>query len=95
MSPVIHFEIHASKPQALVAFYASLFGWKFQQWGEIEYWQIETGPSDQAGINGGLVPCQVKGSRWAAARTLADAVEPVLTRRHRSGLDELVVKANP
>jgi predicted enzyme related to lactoylglutathione lyase len=55
MSRVIHFEIHASKPQALIAFYASLFGWKFQQWGEIEYWQVETGPSDQAGINGGLV----------------------------------------
>jgi hypothetical protein len=56
MSRVIHFEIHASKPQALIAFYTSLFGWKFQQWGHVEYWQVETGPSDQAGINGGLVP---------------------------------------
>jgi predicted enzyme related to lactoylglutathione lyase len=56
MSRVIHFEIHASDPQALIAFYTALFGWKFQRWGAVEYWQIETGPTNEAGINGGLVP---------------------------------------
>jgi predicted enzyme related to lactoylglutathione lyase len=58
MSRVVHFEIHASNPQALMAFYTSLFGWKFERWGEVEYWQIETGASEQPGINGGLVPRQ-------------------------------------
>ncbi|MBX7229576.1 MAG: VOC family protein [Burkholderiaceae bacterium] len=52
---MIHFEIHASQPQLLIDFYTSLFAWKFQQWGDREYSQIETGPADQAGINGGLV----------------------------------------
>jgi predicted enzyme related to lactoylglutathione lyase len=56
MSRVVHFEIHASNPQTLIPFYAELFGWKFENWGSIEYWQIETGTPDQPGINGGLLP---------------------------------------
>lgn len=55
MSRVIHFEIHASQPQALIAFYGALFGWTFQQWGTIDYWQIATGPAGEPGIDGGLV----------------------------------------
>ncbi len=56
MSRVIHFEIQASPPQAAIAFYQALFGWKFQQWGTHDYWLIETGPADRPGINGGLLP---------------------------------------
>lgn len=56
MSRVIHFEIQATEPRAVIAFYSSLFGWKFQQWGTNEYWLIETGPKQQPGINGGLLP---------------------------------------
>ena len=87
MSRVIHFEIHASKPQALIAFYASLFGWKFQQWGEIEYWQVETGPSDQAGINGGLVP------RRGASPLDGQAVNAFVCTVQVSSLDESFSKA--
>jgi uncharacterized protein len=57
MSRVVHFEIHASQPQILMDFYAGLFGWSFTKWeGPADYWLIETGPSDQPGINGGLLP---------------------------------------
>src|SRR5689334_18145255 len=49
----IHFEIHASDPEALVAFYTSLFGWTFQKWGDVPYWILRTG--DGPGIDGGLV----------------------------------------
>jgi predicted enzyme related to lactoylglutathione lyase len=55
MSRVVHFEIHASDPSVLVAFYAEVFGWKFNRWGEVDYWLVETGTADQPGINGGLV----------------------------------------
>ena len=56
MSRVVHFEIHASDPQNLIKFYSSLFGWSFTKWsGTAEYWLVETGPSDQPGINGGLL----------------------------------------
>ena len=56
MSRVIHFEIQASEPQLLMDFYTDLFGWAFNKWGEIDYWLIETGPEDEPGIHGGLLP---------------------------------------
>lgn len=55
MSRVVHFEIHAAEPTKLIEFYTSLFGWNFQQWGQMDYWLITTGPDDKPGINGGLV----------------------------------------
>ena len=61
---VVHFEIHASEPQRLVDFYGQLLGWKFQQWGDVPYWTIDTGEGSIRnvagtaghGINGGLAP---------------------------------------
>lgn len=58
MPRVVHFEIHATQPQLLIDFYTALFGWKIEQWGSIDYWTIDTGPADQPGINGGLLPRQ-------------------------------------
>jgi uncharacterized protein len=52
----IHFEIHASDPERVQAFYRTLFGWQFQSWGgPVEYWVITTGDAMQPGINGGIV----------------------------------------
>lgn len=56
MSRPVHFEIHASNPQALIDFYRGLFGWSFKQWEGGDYWLINTGPDDKPGINGGLLP---------------------------------------
>ncbi|TFW32433.1 VOC family protein [Massilia horti] len=56
MSRPVHFEIHASDPQALMDFYGELFGWAFNKWSGGEYWMISTGPDDRPGINGGLLP---------------------------------------
>ena len=55
MSRVIHFEIHATEPDSLIAFYQGLFGWTFTRWGDAPYWLIGTGPRDQPGIDGGLM----------------------------------------
>ena len=56
MARVIHFEIHATDPDALVSFYTGLFDWKFQKWdGPMDYWMIQTGPAEERGIDGGLV----------------------------------------
>jgi len=52
---VIHFEIHAERPQRAIDFYSKLLGWKFQQWGGQEYWLITTGPKSELGIDGGLI----------------------------------------
>jgi predicted enzyme related to lactoylglutathione lyase len=56
MGRVVHFEIHAEEPERAVAFYQSVFGWKFTQWEGNPYWLIETGPKDVPGIDGGLLP---------------------------------------
>jgi predicted enzyme related to lactoylglutathione lyase len=52
----IHFEIHATDPERVQAFYRTLFGWQFASWGgPAEYWVITTGEASQPGINGGMV----------------------------------------
>jgi predicted enzyme related to lactoylglutathione lyase len=56
MSRAVHFEIHASNPQAAIDFYSGLFGWSFNKWEGGEYWMIHTGPDEKPGINGGLMP---------------------------------------
>ena len=55
MPRVVHFDIQADDPERAIAFYEAVLGWKFQKWdGPMEYWLVETGPEDAAGINGGL-----------------------------------------
>ena len=57
MPRVVHFEIHAGDCERAVKFYKAVFGWEFQKWeGGMEYWMVMTGPDNQPGINGGLMP---------------------------------------
>ena len=57
MPRVVHFEIHAGDCERAVKFYKAVFGWEFQKWeGDMDYWMVMTGPNDQPGINGGLMP---------------------------------------
>lgn len=59
MSRVVHFEIQADDIERARTFYAAVFGWEFQDYGHFSgspYWGILTGPEDQPGINGGLLP---------------------------------------
>ena len=53
MNRVVHFEIHASDPEKLVAFYTKVFGWKVNHMPQFDYWLIDTG-SEPGGIGGGL-----------------------------------------
>jgi predicted enzyme related to lactoylglutathione lyase len=58
MSRLVHFEIHADDLERARAFYSSVFGWSFQDYGEFAgspYWGVITGPDDRPGINGGLL----------------------------------------
>jgi len=59
MSRVVHFEIQADDVERAKAFYATVFGWSFEDWSAVSgstYWGIVTGPADEMGINGGLLP---------------------------------------
>jgi predicted enzyme related to lactoylglutathione lyase len=61
MPRVVHFEIHATEPEQLIAFYSSLFGWTFDKAEGMEYWLIGTGSPEEPGIGGGLVKRPVPG----------------------------------
>lgn len=59
MSRVVHFEIQADDVPRAMAFYQTVFDWRFEDYGEVTggtYWGVITGPDDQPGINGGLLP---------------------------------------
>ena len=58
MNRVSHFEIHAENPERAIEFYTKVFDWEIKKWegGQMEYWMVMTGKSEEAGgINGGLV----------------------------------------
>jgi hypothetical protein len=55
----VHFEIPSDDIEKAIAFYSAVFGWTFQKWdGPMPYWMITTGPKEEPGINGGLMPRQ-------------------------------------
>lgn len=60
MARVVHFEIQADDVERAKAFYAAVFGWSFEDYSQFTggqvYWGITTGPSEEPGIDGGLLP---------------------------------------
>ncbi len=58
MSRVVHFEIQAGDVERAKTFYGAVFDWTFEDWSSVSgttYWGIVTGPSEEMGINGGLL----------------------------------------
>jgi uncharacterized protein len=57
MARVVHFEVHAEEPERAIRFYTETLDWQFSKMeGSMEYWMIRTGPDEEPGINGGLLP---------------------------------------
>jgi len=56
MARPVHFEIHADDPERAIAFYTDVFGWTVNQWEDNPYWLVSTGPTDQPGIDGVILP---------------------------------------
>lgn len=52
---VVHFEIPCDNPKNVMKFLGDVFGWTFQQFGDMEYWTVITGDEKLPGINGGLM----------------------------------------
>lgn len=91
MARVVHFEIHASDPEALIAFYSGLFGWTFVRQEAMDYWLIGTGPDDEPGIDGGLVRRPVPGPADSQALNAfpctvqVEALDPTLQKADELG----------
>jgi predicted enzyme related to lactoylglutathione lyase len=57
MNSLVHFEIHASEPEKLAAFYTAVFGWTITKYDmpNMEYWGVMTAEKGAPNaINGGL-----------------------------------------
>lgn len=85
---IVHFEIHASDPKRAMAFYSSVFGWTFEQWGKEEYWMAMTAEreSKEPGINGGLL------LRKGPAPTEGQAVNGYVCTAQVDNIDEIIEK---
>lgn len=84
MARIAHFEIHADNPARAIAFYNGIFGWEFMQWGGQEYWLIKTGPPEEPGIDGGLLP------RRGARPELGQAVNAYVCTATVESLDKTI-----
>ena len=47
-----HFEFYSEDPEATVDFLKKAFGWRIEQWGDEDYWLVDTG--EGPGINGAI-----------------------------------------
>lgn len=57
MPKVFHFDLAADDLQRAMDFYKEVYNWQFEKWDDpMEYWLIEAGPEEEAGIGGGLAP---------------------------------------
>ena len=57
MGRLSHFEITADDPERAAAFYRKAFGWEFKDYGgPFKYLLATTGPKDEVGIDGAVMP---------------------------------------
>ena len=75
-------------PSAAVDFYTSVFGWTVNRFGDMEYWLLSTGSSDEPGIDGAILPRM--GDRPAVGAPIVGAVNTVSV----DDLDATLVKVN-
>lgn len=82
---IVHFEIPAQQPEALVKFYGALFGWKFQKapFPGPEYWLCDTG-TDNPGINGAIMQRQHPQQPWTNYVDVAD-IDAALAQAQKLG----------
>lgn len=52
---VVHFEIPTDYPEKSMNFFKQIFGWKFEKFGDEDYWMIKTGEQGEIGIDGALM----------------------------------------
>ncbi|MCL2476910.1 VOC family protein [Candidatus Bathycorpusculum sp.] len=85
---IVHFEIPASNMEKIKRFYEDVFGWKIiQAGGPIEYWIIQTVPTDnkgmtlRPGINGGMYKRQTpegKPINYYSVESITDFLEKIV-----------------
>lgn len=88
---VVHFELSAKDPARAGKFFREVFGWRFEQWGDADYWMITTGPESKRGINGALLV--QRGLRSTVCNTIeVDSIDQAIRQVKESGGRILVPK---
>jgi uncharacterized protein len=60
LAKVIWFELGADDPKRAMDFYRKVFGWKFKQYEDQEYWLVTAGTKDEPGTDGAIQPRKKK-----------------------------------
>jgi predicted enzyme related to lactoylglutathione lyase len=79
MERIVHFEIPSDEPEKAQNFYKDVFGWKFEKWGDEEYYMATTGEKEKPGINGAIMRKR-------------DPNQPVVNTIGVANLDESIAK---
>jgi uncharacterized protein len=82
---VTQFEIYAEEPAKLADFYRSLFGWQLDKASGLDYWRIQTTPSDGPSFNRGLLHCPVPGPRSSVHYVHVASVDEAMAQVRRLG----------
>jgi predicted enzyme related to lactoylglutathione lyase len=84
MPRAIHFEICADDPARAVRFYEEALGWKISKWdGSGDYWLIQTGEEEEAGIDGAIMERE---GDWSTINTISvPSVDEFAQRIGRAG----------
>lgn len=54
LNSVVHFAVQADDVERAQAFYAAVFGWRFEPWGPPGFYRIGTGTPEAPGMEGAL-----------------------------------------
>ncbi len=54
LNRVVYFEIPSDDPGKSMEFFKEVFDWKFEQFGDNEYWSANSGDENITGINGAI-----------------------------------------
>ena len=84
MSRPVHFEIHGDDPVAATEFYAAVFDWKVEQWGDQPYGLYTTGVGGP-GIDGAAAPSEYHGQKVVLTVEVDDLAAAVEKARAAGG----------
>jgi uncharacterized protein len=82
---VTHFEIFAEDASELAQFYRDLFDWKVEQAPGVDYFRIQTGPTENHGIAGGLLNRPIPGPRSWVHYVLVESIDQTIDRLQNLG----------
>lgn len=100
MGRPMHFEIQVDDLERAQNFYAEVFGWTYEDYSHVTgtpYLGVITGPDDEPGINGGMLPRtapapgrDLAGNAWVVTVVVDDydAAMEHLRERGRAGVRE-------